>query len=313
MPSKEEFLEKYQKAPVVEFQNSVSNTPIVSVCVQTYNQEKFIGDCLDGILKQKTNFEFEILVGEDESPDNTRAVCLDYGKKYPEKIRLFLHSRENNIKVYGKPSPEFNYKYNMYHTRGKYIALCEGDDYWIDPLKLQKQVDFLEANEDYGLIYSDITLIGEEGEIKRYENFEKRYERIRRLYKSGDIFWQLLEKNLINTLTVCARRNLILDYVENFSREYSYDHSLWLHIASKSKIKFVNEPWAAYRILNQGISNSTGFFNRRTPLAKQASIIYYLNSINFNSRLVDKQKFSKVAYNIITNKHITKSEKKTIS
>ena len=85
---------------------------------------------------------FEILVGEDASSDGTRDVCIAYAKKYPKKIKLFLHSRENNIRVYGKPTAKFNSAYNSYNAKGKYIAICEGDDFWTDPLKLQKQVDF---------------------------------------------------------------------------------------------------------------------------------------------------------------------------
>ena len=75
------------------------NNPVVSVCVQAYQHESYIHDCIQSILSQKTNFKFEILIGEDQSSDKTRDICKDYAKKYPKVIRLFLHNRENNIRI----------------------------------------------------------------------------------------------------------------------------------------------------------------------------------------------------------------------
>jgi len=147
----EEFKEKYQKVPVDLFPNVVTVNPFVSVCVQTYQHVAYIKDCLEGILMQQTNFPFEILLGEDQSTDRTREICTEYAKKYPDKIRLFLHHRENNIKIKGRPTGRFNFLYNLFCARGKYIAMCEGDDYWTDPLKLQKQVDNMETNSDVNI------------------------------------------------------------------------------------------------------------------------------------------------------------------
>lgn len=144
-----EFKSKYQKVAVDELPSQVPEQVAVSVCVQTYQHVDFIRQCLDGILMQKTNFDFEILLGEDQSTDGTREICLEYARRYPGKIKLFLHQRENNILVNGNPSGRFNYLYNIFSARGKYIAVCEGDDYWTDPLKLQKQVAFLENNPEY--------------------------------------------------------------------------------------------------------------------------------------------------------------------
>jgi len=145
----EEFKNKYEKVSVAEHPISNNLKPKVSVCIQTFQHVNFIKECLDGILMQQTNFDFEILLGEDASTDGTREICMGYAKKYSDKIRLFLHHRENNININGSPTGRFNFLYNLYTAKGKYIALCEGDDYWTDPYKLQKQVDFLEANSEY--------------------------------------------------------------------------------------------------------------------------------------------------------------------
>ena len=119
---------------------------VVSVNVVTYNHKNYIKQCLDGILMQQTNFPFEIIVGEDESSDGTREICIDYANRYPDKIKLFLRSRKDVVYVNGSPTGRNNFIENLKVCSSKYIALCEGDDYWSDPLKLQKQVDVLKKN-----------------------------------------------------------------------------------------------------------------------------------------------------------------------
>ena len=147
------FLRSYERQPVQMYPNNVASNPIVSVNVVTYNHVKYIKQCLDGILMQEVDFEYEILLGDDESSDGTREICIKYAEKYPEKIRLFLHSRENNIGIGGQPTGRFNFIYNLFHARGKYIALCEGDDYWTDENKLQKQVEVLINNPNISICH----------------------------------------------------------------------------------------------------------------------------------------------------------------
>ena len=149
------FKKTYQKAPVRHFTHNVTNDVIVSVIVLTYNHENYIVQCLESILDQETEFKYEILLGEDNSTDNTRNICLDYAKKYPDKIRLFLHKNENKIKVDSIPTGNFNAIYNLFSASGKFIAYCDGDDYWSDPLKLQKQVCFLQEKEEYSFCYHE--------------------------------------------------------------------------------------------------------------------------------------------------------------
>ena len=128
-----------------EVPNLVPHDVTVSVCMITYNHERYIREALDSVLAQQTNFSFEICLGEDESKDETREICLEYAKKYPTKIRLFLREEKDKILMCGVKTGKYNGMQTRRAARGKYIALCEGDDYWTDPLKLQKQVDLLEA------------------------------------------------------------------------------------------------------------------------------------------------------------------------
>ena len=115
-----------------------TNPLTVSIFCMVYNHEHFLIDCLDGFLMQKCDFDFDIVVGEDCSTDKSREILLDYAKRFPGKFKLILH--DENV------GATENQRIVLENCTGKYIALCEGDDYWTDPLKLQKQVDFLEEN-----------------------------------------------------------------------------------------------------------------------------------------------------------------------
>ena len=154
-----QFKDRYQKIEVEEISNIVDKNPKVSIIVQTYQHENYIEECLKGILAQKTDFPIEIIIGEDCSKDQTRKICLDYSAKFSDKIRLFLHHRENQIKILNEPSSNFNAIHNFFSARGEYIAFCEGDDIWSDPFKLQQQIDYLDTHKDYSFTYHSFQTI----------------------------------------------------------------------------------------------------------------------------------------------------------
>jgi len=130
---------------------------LVSICSTTYNHEPFIRQCLDGFLMQQSDFPFEILIHDDASTDCTANIIREYEAKYLGLIKP-IYQTENQYSKGIKP----NYSYNFPRAKGKYIALCEGDDYWIDPLKLQKQVNLLEANPEYSLCWCRFKTLNEE-------------------------------------------------------------------------------------------------------------------------------------------------------
>jgi glycosyltransferase involved in cell wall biosynthesis len=170
----EEFKAKHQKVEVKEFPNYVLESiqePALSVLVITYQHVNFIRDTLEGILQQKTNFPFEIVIGDDASTDGTREICIEYAQRNPDKIRLFLHERANNIAILNKPCLIFQYIYNCFNLRGKYVAGVSGDDYWTDPTKLQKQYDFLIKNPDYSMCYHKWVIVN--GDVKNTINVNK--------------------------------------------------------------------------------------------------------------------------------------------
>lgn len=116
--------------------------PLVSICCIVFNHEKFIKQCLEGFLMQQTDFSFEIIVHDDASTDQSQAIIQDYCQKYPSLFKTILQT-ENQYSKGRRILPIL-----FQNARGNYIALCEGDDYWTDPYKLQKQVDYMEKNAD---------------------------------------------------------------------------------------------------------------------------------------------------------------------
>lgn len=156
----EAFKERYEKVPVEEYPNNVREAvpdPVVSVHLLTYNHADYIREAIESVLMQEVGFPMEIVLGDDDSSDGTREICIEYAEEYPDLIRLQLHHRENNIHLRGQPTHVFQYWYNTLSARGDYIAILSGDDYWTDTRKLQKQVSFLRENPTYSLTYHNMS------------------------------------------------------------------------------------------------------------------------------------------------------------
>jgi glycosyltransferase involved in cell wall biosynthesis len=224
--------------------------PIVSVLILTYNHKRYISEAIESVLQQKTNFEFEILIGDDCSTDGTRSIVEGFQKQYPEKIQLI-----NSITNVGSIRNE---KRLMDAAIGKYIALLEGDDFWINPMKLQKQVDFLEENQEYGLVHGDVNHYYEKsGKIVRSIN-----KTAGNLIPTGSIFNSLLcpDPFFIKTATTCFRRDLVVKYFDYdlfVQNDWQLsDLALWMDISFHSKVHYIDEVHATYRLLNESGSRS---------------------------------------------------------
>lgn len=221
----EVFKEKYQKVPVVEYPNQrKTKIAVVTIKVITYNHGKFITQCLESLVQQKTNFDYEILIAEDDSSDETRDICISYAKKYPTKIRLFLNSRQNNIKYKGKSTGVFNNAYANYNLKSKYTCLLEGDDYWTDDYSLQKRVDFLEKNEDFVMCFHNISTI-ENGVLRNLDGVLRYKQRT-----------SVLSENMINTYmptsTIMQRNFLLIPFEDGITKIICGD------MVSRGKLSF---------------------------------------------------------------------------
>ena len=217
----------------------IHNNPIVSVCVITYNQENFIGETLDGILMQKCDFPFEIVIGEDHSTDSTRNICEDYAMKYPDTIRLLPSERNYGMNP--------NFIRTLRACSGEFIAVCEGDDYWTDELKLQKQADILRQNSNYSACITNAKLINENKEFIR-------------LYLNGQEEGCVSRRKLIMrggasypTASILFRNNKDIFNVMGDIKELAGDNILILVLAMLGDVYYLDEITCVYRIWQGGV------------------------------------------------------------
>lgn len=240
--------------------NKDAENIIVSIQCLVYNHEPYLRQCLEGFVMQKTNFKFEAIVHDDVSTDGSAKIIAEYVAKYPDIIKPIYETENQYSKRDGSLERIMNEA-----CRGKYIALCEGDDYWTDPLKLQKQVDFLEANLDVGLVYTMANIYNEEN--ARIENYN--------YGMPAYCFDDLVRANCIPTLTVCYRRSLL----ERYNREVKVDstwamgdYPLWLFISMKTKIHFFDEVTSVYRFIPNSASHHSDI-NKQLAFYKSSSDI----------------------------------------
>ncbi|MFW5793379.1 MAG: glycosyltransferase [Bacteroidota bacterium] len=259
--------------------------PLVSVRLMTYNQADFIKDTIDGIMIQRTNFFVEVVVGDDFSTDDTLKIIRSYSDKKNIKIRILNRSIGDEYwQIRQRLGRLNNFTNTIENCKGKYIALLDGDDYWSDPYKLQKQVDFLEENPEYGMVSADIDLIDENGNTIPDNNMVLKQ---RANYKSTVDFFDLLKINQINTLTVCARADLMKYLAERVVKEnlwFVYDYWFWLNISSERKVRVLDEKMAAYRVHNGGISKQKDFFKIRKVLVQKDALNEALKKKHLNNK-----------------------------
>ena len=253
--------------------------PLVSVCCITYNHEPYITHTIEGLLMQKTNFPLEILIHDDASTDNTQQVVRQYVEKYPELI-VPIFQKENQ---YSKNNGNILNSFVFPKARGKYFAICEGDDYWTDPYKLQKQVDFMEVNPDYGLVYTKARVFDQE---------ENTYAKavLGEPFKS---FESLFISIGIPTLTTLFRSSLIKEYnseilLNSFNWKMG-DYPIWLYIAHKSKLFLIDEITATYRMLSESASRSKNLnFNLMFLMSEFAIKNFYAEKYKVSKGIRDK-------------------------
>jgi glycosyltransferase involved in cell wall biosynthesis len=218
---------------------------LVSVLMLTYNHEKYVGKAIESILIQNTDFLFELIIGEDFSTDSTREICLKFARNNPDKIKLL--SSEQNLGMLP------NFIRTLTACDGEYIAFCEGDDYWTDPLKLQKQVDFLKDKSDCAIVHTKKkVLVGETLYDDAPENMNY-----------SNIAESLFLSNKISFLTLLARAEILKKCVKTVlihAKERNWrmlDYPLGIFIGINYNIGFLNEVTVVYRLLPESASHSS--------------------------------------------------------
>ncbi len=246
----------------------------VSIFMLTYNQEEYITQAIEGVLMQKTDFSIQLVIGEDCSTDNTRNIVLDYAKKYPDKIKPILYER--NIGLIA------NYVKTYAQCTGKYVAICDGDDYWIDPFKLQKQVDFLEKHHGYSIVYTNKKNLMPSGDIvvsNKNQNL------------TTTTFDELVFGNYIPSVTVLFRNKPLPERMSKWIQQFPFGDwptYLWV-IVGGEKIYFLDDVTSVYRkdfgistVLRKEVNKT---ININTTIIRR---IYIDNDFNTKRKIIKK-------------------------
>ena len=244
---------------------------LVSVKMLTYNHAPHIAKAIECVLAQKTDFAFELVIGEDCSTDGTREIVFDYARRYPDAIRVVASNKNVGSHI--------NNNRTRAALRGKYIAWCEGDDYWQRKDKLQLQVDYLEAHPECGLVYSDYDW-----------HFVKSGHKIKSFVKTSgkdiqhcpQIIDIVTERVDIRTCTVLAKHDLIskiIDgdkYLHQSGKFKMGDIQLWAELSLISEINFINESLATYQILEESATQSKDGLKRLLFWISASEMYLYL-------------------------------------
>ena len=210
--------------------------PLVSVCMTAYNHEPYIAGAIESVLAQQAAFGVELVVGEDCSTDRTGEICREYAAKYPDRIRLVTSPQNVGMRA--------NYKRVVEACRGRYIAMCDGDDWWTDPQKLQLQVGLMESDPGCGMCYCQADF------------WSEAQQRVTDMMPGTSVhatFGELMTHNTIANCTTLARRELVMSYyteVRPLEKPWPLDdYGMWLWCAAHSRIGFLDRVMAGYRFL----------------------------------------------------------------
>lgn len=281
-----DFIKGNLREPVQEYPNSVLNAvhnPLVSVQISTYNHSPYIRECLEGVLMQNVDFPWEICIGEDESNDRTRDICIEYAEAYPDLIRLFLHKRVNNVYIDNKPSYKFQFIYTLSKCRGKYIALCEGDDYWIDKDKIVKQLKIFDRESKASLVFTKRLVEGSSDPMLK-SNVVKEKDKIL-YYSTGDV----LKGSTFYTQTILMRNlNGLADFISS-NLDIHGDQAISFYCSIFGKIIQIPDITAVHRRTGFGISSQFSCGDRLKLSHKKSLTLNQKfsteNDINFKKRI----------------------------
>jgi glycosyltransferase involved in cell wall biosynthesis len=260
----------------------MNSTPMVSIVMITYGHENYIGQAMEGVLMQECNFEIELIIANDCSPDKTDDVVKEIINNHQKSSLIKYIKHKKNIGMMP------NFVFALKKAQGKYIALCEGDDYWTDPLKLQKQVDFLEENKGYSLIASNAHTNLKDKKIM----YNTR--------KDGNFFCKdILLGNFIPTASIVFKReNLFLP--DFFLESPAGDWLLTAYVLRNKKGYYTSEPLVFYRVHDGGVWSSLKLKNDVKIILKNANMFF--SNYKIFSKMKKDSLFNKEELKIIEKK-----------
>lgn len=264
--------------------DKLCKNPVASLFVFTYKQENLVGQTIESMLAQRCDFEYEIIICDDFSPDLTLKTCLSYQKVHPDRIRVV--ENEKNLGMRG------NFFTNIStYTRGKFVAICAGDDWWLDPLKIQKQVGFLMDNPDYSFVHT---------QAKVYVDKEKRFLDSTIGFDFSS-FRDNLKRDCLAALTMCFTFSSFLKFIEEanpIELPYSEDYPTILWYSYRCKVKFIPEPTSAYRLLDQSLSHTNDIEKiYQGPLDFFNCGMHFVRLFNINDPVMEKMMLKQLYIN----------------
>ena len=241
---------------------------MIGICVVTYNEEKYIAQCIESALEQVCEEPYVIFIGEDCSTDSTLSICQKYVENNPQKIKLY--ARKQNL---GLVKNTIDLLQEMQRAACDYIAMLDGDDYWIDRHKLQKELDFLNKNKDYGLVHTQMHIMVND---KLVQNFRKNI-------KCGDTFRYIGQSNAAIGNCTCMFRTELLNYcnLDDFitNQFMSVDYVMYAIFAKYTKFGFLNDFTAVWRRGHASVSNPNNVEKQISYLQNDDRMWRYLGNL----------------------------------
>jgi glycosyltransferase involved in cell wall biosynthesis len=252
---------KGQQAPVMQFldPDRFVQGPLCTVTVVTFNHAPYIAQCIESVLAQETNFNFELVLSDDGSTDGTREICISYAQKHPERIRVLMHDLKNNIPFLGGRSGIFHRKFVLAEAKGKFVSIFDGDDFWMDEGKLQRDIDYLVSNPHVSMVFQDAITVNDHGQTTDSSKIQRITGR-----PSLPVIKTLKEftSSLMPTCT-STFRNITFDLGSPNSYRMVNGDTYWFsQLLLSGEIHFLPGQTAAFRAHAKGAWSSAGFLRR---------------------------------------------------
>lgn len=240
----------------------MTTTPLVDIIMPTYNHERFVVQAIESVLAQKTDFEYRLNIADDCSSDGTQAIIKDYTLKHGDLIRSVISPRNIGILHQDRVSIKV-----LRLCTARYVALLEGDDYWTDPYKLQKQVDFLESHPDFAICFHNVIAFYEDGSRQPANMMPPDYREVSTIE-------HLFSVNFIPACSTVFRRGLFPEFPDWYYTLRLGDWAMHIMNAQYGKIRYLNEVMAAYRVHPAGLWTAT------SPTSQRLEIIRMLDHVD---------------------------------
>lgn len=245
----------------------VRHKPTVSVCVFAYNHERYLARALDSVITQRVNFELEMIIAEDYSSDTTLHVAQSYQVRYPDLIRVEQSGQKDKLVINGHQTGRYNFFNALRTCRGKYIAFLDGDDYWLDSNKLQKQVDYLESHPDCSFVFHNVYL--ERGDSQP----ELKQTYLPDTFPDNQNVRQLLvQMNYVQTSSVLFRNNIPQTFPQIFYTCMFGDWPLHVFNLNFGNPKYMNEAMSVYRY-------GSGIWTRKKKVDQMSAILDFYDQV----------------------------------